>query len=193
MPGEDFTVHVNRREPGSIEVPGGGVETHGSFVLRVENHGDPAHVHCRLRGGLATIATVDRNNYYVEPGGEASMSITVEGDAAGVAGAIEVSTRFGAHSRSIPVTVPGDPRPVDVDERLSKPRRERERSDGTSFPVAWPTSLDVRPGTVGVVALAVLALAVATAATVVVGGTAAMLGSAVVVIGIAVAAILLVS
>lgn len=213
MPGAELAVHVNRREPGAIEVeaPGDGVEMRDSFDLRVENHGDPAHVHCRLRGDLATIATADRTNCYVGPNDETVVSIVVEdGVDAGttnVAGAIEVSTRFGAHSVSIPVTVPEEPRPVDVDERLSKPGRrdrgrgwnrdrnrdrDRDRDEQSPFPVDVLDSIRPRPATLGVVALAAVALAVAGAAAVVVGGPVAAVGGVVVIWGIAVAVVLLV-
>ena len=195
MPRDAVTVHVNRDEPGSLEVDADPLETRDSFDVRLENHGDPVHVHCRLSETLVRVASVDGVNHYVGHEQVVTVPVSVESGVDDLAGTIEVATGFGAYTASIPVTILGGPRPVDVDERLaSPPPREPEPDEPTPSARSAFESLGLRltPGTVGVLVLATLALVIAIAAAAVVGGVTAFAAVAVVGGGILVALALLI-
>lgn len=191
MPPEPITVHVNRSARGAVEVEPTAIETDRSFELRLRNHGAPAHVHCRLTEGLADAASVEEPNWYVEAEEEVVVPVRVSAHDGSVTGSVELSTRFGANSAAADVTLSGsegERNPVDVDDRLSNPRRS-DPDEGPPGATLGPPAL--RPGTVGLWGLAGVALLAALAAALVVGGTAGVVGFGVVLAGILAAITLL--
>ncbi|WP_254767445.1 DUF7524 family protein [Salinilacihabitans rarus] len=187
MPGASVTVHVNRGESGTLQAATTALETRGSFDLLLRGHDGPAHVHCKLAGDLATVARIAQPNYYVEPGEQTVVPVDVDDVAGPVEGTLEVSTGYGATVVSIDVTVESGPR-VDVDETLADPP-EPEPEDGAGGRL--PVAAGVKPGTVAVLVLALLAVGVAALTAAVVGGAAAFVGFLIVVVGVAVAVALL--
>lgn len=185
MPGDDVTVSVGQDGPNTIAADSESVETMTSFGIVLESHSVPAHVHCRLGGDLARIATLDRSNYYVDSSAETYVPVIVEDVPGPVEGTLELSTGYGATSVTIDVTVTPGPPPVEVDETLARPRREPDRTEEP----ALGTGSDA--GTLGIVVLAVLAIGLAAATAAVVGGTVAFLAFLVVVAGVVAAAVLL--
>ncbi|MFC6717417.1 hypothetical protein ACFQGT_04985 [Natrialbaceae archaeon GCM10025810] len=187
----EVTVHVNRGRGESLEADRHSVEADDSFDVVLRGHGGPAHVHCRLEGDLADVASLERSNYYVEDDGETTVRVAVAADAFDdpVTGSLEVSTGYGAISTTIDVTVRPGPAEIDVDESLAQPTASATSDDGGLLERA---TSEVEAGTLGVVALGALAIAIAAATAATIGGTAAIVGFLVVTVGIVAAAVLLV-
>ena len=188
----EVTVHVNRGSTDSLELSVDSVETRGSFDLRLESHGSPAHVHCRLDGDFERIAALGTSNYYVEGGGETIVPVRVSAEAIDepVDGVIEVLTGYGAESVVVPVTVHPVPAAVDVDESFAEPRR----TDSSPAPrgldrVLSSSGLD--PGTLAIAVLGLVAAAIGTLTAASIGGPVATAGVVIVVAGVAAALLLL--
>lgn len=214
MSTNEITVHVNRGESDSLEVEATGDDTatdagpgstapspdptlefegarSGTLILR--GHGTPAHVHCRLDGALARVASVDRPNYYVEPDDVTAVPIGLAPDVdpeEPIEGRLEVLTGYGSESVTIDVVVRPGPSGIDVDETLAAPSR----------PDPDPSVIDrlsavsgIDPGTIAVGALGLVAVGIASLTAMTIGGPAAMAGLVAVVVGVVVAGFLLLS
>ncbi|PCR90741.1 DUF7524 family protein [Natrinema ejinorense] len=195
MSGTEVTVHVNREAANTLEPAGTALETSESFTLLLEGHETPAHVHCRLDGGLGRIASLDESNYYIEPSTVTPVPVAVNtgGIDRPVDGHLEVVTGYGSESVSIDVTVLPGPPNVDVDESLAKPARSEPD------PTTLERGLDrvtgasgFEPATLGVLALGVVAIGIAALTTATIGGPVATAGLAIVLVGTVVALFLLV-
>lgn len=190
----EVTVHVNRRSANALEPASTALETDGSFRLSLQGHESPAHVHCRLDGDLERIASLGSANYYVEPDSVTAVPIAVDTDAVEqpVDGRLEVLTGYGSESVSIDVTVVPGPPDVDVDESLAEPTRTEPEPTPLEQAIGRITTVSgLDPGTVAVLLLGVVALAIAMLTTASIGGPVATAGLAVVVVGFAVALFLL--
>lgn len=188
-------VHVNRRDQGSIETPAEDVETARSLRIVLENHGEPTHVHCRVTGDLAPIASVPEPNPYIERAATVEVPVEFAPGVDRATGTIELSTRFGAESASLPVTLARDEKPetqVAVDDRLAEPPGGDDPGEPADTPLTRLRTL-FGPETAGLTVLAAFAMVLAVIAAVVVGGTAGTLGLAIVLAGILVAFALLLS
>ena len=160
-------------------------ETAGSFVVRLESNGTPAHVHLHVDDALSTVASLDTNNHYVEDACE--VTVAVAGGDRPVKGVLEITTGYGANTERVAVTVIEPQRGthyVDVDERFNAPP-SREAPEETGRAISG--------GTVVLVALAVLALAIALWTATAIGSTAVAVGAAIVVCGVAAAVYFLVA
>lgn len=175
MPREEFPVDLNRDEPGAITPRADRIEAVGPFGVEFVNHGSPAHVHLRLDDTLSSVASVEPANHYVEEESELVVEIDVAALEDPVEGALTISTRFGAESVRLPVTVRTGDRPVEVDERLAEPP-PAEESGEPKGDRALATDIGIAPGTLAVGVLAVLAVGLALGIAVFVGTLAALLG-----------------
>lgn len=169
---DTLTVHVNRDGINSVATPDSFTAT-GGFVLRIENHGEPAHVHLRFDDDLRAVAEPAGTNHFL-PGGEANeVSVAVRDGGTG-SGTLAVVTGHGAERSTVAVTVE-EPETVAVDDSLRQPRTEpptRDRPDPTEFLPAVLAALVV----VGVVIVALFAdesAALALGLLAVAGGAAA--------------------
>ncbi|SFB74748.1 hypothetical protein SAMN05444422_101690 [Halobiforma haloterrestris] len=214
MSTNEITVHVNRGDSDSLEVEATGDDTatdtepasaaaspdpslefegarSGTLILR--GHGTPAHVHCRLDGDLARVASIDRPNYYVEPDDVTAVPIALGADVdleGPIEGRLEVLTGYGSESVAIDVIVRPGPPEIDVDETLAEPSRT-EPDPSLVERLAAGSGID--PGTIAVGALGLVAVAIATMTAMTIGGLAAMAGLVAVVVGVVVAGFLLLS
>ena len=186
----EVTVHVNRGSADSLETAVDTLEVRDSFTLRLEGHGSPAHVHCRLDGALARIGSLETSNYYVEPEGETLVPVRVAADAIDdpVEGTLEVVTGYGSESLSIPVVIGPAPPEVDVDESRAEPGRSSSEPTALARAIG---AVGLDPATLAVVALGLVAIAVGTVTAAAIGGPVATAGIAIVVVGVAVALSLL--
>ncbi|QSW98358.1 DUF7524 family protein [Haloterrigena alkaliphila] len=186
----EVIVHVNRGSADSLEAAVDTVETRGSFGLRVQSHGSPAHVHCRLDDALARIATLETSNYYVEEDGETIVPVHVAAERIddSIAGELEILTGYGSESLSIPVTVGPAPDGVDVDDSLADP--PADRSDRSALERAVDVTA-LEPASLAIGALGAIAVMVGVLTATAIGGPVAAAGLAVVVLGVAVALLLL--
>ncbi|GAB3672234.1 DUF7524 family protein [Halopiger thermotolerans] len=195
----EVTVHVNRESPDTLEAATRTVTTRDSFVLALRGHESPAHVHCRLADADPSFSrhvSLDQSNYYVEAGETIDVPVAVDAEAIDdpVTGRLEVVTGYGSESVTIDVTVEPRPAAVDVDESLSKPPSPDRSADRTAAEkvierLFAASGLDA--GTLAVLALGLVALAIATATAATIGGLAATLGFIVVAGGVVVALALL--
>ncbi|AFZ72089.1 DUF7524 family protein [Natronobacterium gregoryi] len=196
MLSNEVTVHVNRGESDTLELESADgdrldLEVSRSFRLTLRGHETPAHVHCRLDGGLSHIASIDHPNYYVGPGDVTSVPVEIDADGvdALVEGQLEVLTGYGSESVTVEVIVtPGSAR-IDVDESLAEPSRDEPEP-----PVLERVSsaAQVDPGTLAVGALGLFAIAIATMTAMTIASPAALVGLGAVIVGVAVAGLLLV-
>ena len=154
-------------------------ETADSFVVRLESNGAPAHVHLHLDDALSTVASLDVNNHYVEDACE--VTVAVAGGDRPVKGVLEITTGYGATTERVAVTVIEPQRGthyVDVDERFNAPpRREAPEETGRA----------VSGSSLGLAALAALALTIALWTATTIGSTAVIVGAAIVVCSVAAA------
>ncbi len=187
--GPALTLEINRESGESLEANSTTIETEGSFGILLRGHNVPAHAHCRLEGELSRIGSLEQPNYYVEPGEEKAVPISVPERDDPITGTLEVSIGYGAETVTIDIEVVPGPPEVDVDESLGEPQR----------PDPEPSTLEefssvggFEPATLGVVALAIVALAIAALTAGSIGGPIAFIGFLTVTVGIVVAAGLLV-
>lgn len=188
---QEVTVHVNRGSTDSLEAAVTTLETRGSFNLLLDGNERPAHVHCRLHGGLERIATLETSNYYVEADGETVVPVHVAAEnlETPIEGTLEVVTGYGSETITVPVVVKPAPGPVDVDESLAEPATPTPEPS-TLERVVTTSGLD--PATLAVVALGLVAIGIATVTAATVGGTLSMIGVGIVAVGFCVALVLLV-
>ncbi|WP_459884825.1 DUF7524 family protein [Halostagnicola bangensis] len=188
MSGSVLTLEINREAGESLEASSTMIDTEGSFGILLRGHNVPAHAHCRLEGELSRIASLEQPNYYVEPGEEKAVPVSVPEIDDPIAGTLEVSIGYGAETVAIDIEVVPGPPEVDVDDSLGEPQR----------PDPEPSALEefssvsgFEPATLGVVALAIVALAVAALTAGSIGGPIALVGVLTVAVGVVVAAGLL--
>ncbi|MFB6138677.1 MAG: hypothetical protein ABEJ42_10155 [Halobacteriaceae archaeon] len=121
---ETLTVHVNRDGIHSVTAPAA-VESDGPVVVELHNHGEPSHVHLRLTGPLASVASLGATNHYVDTQ-ERSVPLEVEDvDAYPVTGEIEIVTGYGQETATVEVTLtepePAEPEPAVTVESGTEP------------------------------------------------------------------------
>ncbi|QLK25576.1 hypothetical protein HYG81_16055 [Natrinema zhouii] len=194
MPPTEVTVHVNRGSAEALEPSSTSLETNGSFLLSLQGHESPAHVHCRLTGDLERIASIEEPNYFVERDGVTTVPIAVNTDVIDrpVDGHLEVVTGYGSESISIAVTVVPGPAAVDVDESLAEPARsEPEPTALEQASERIPALSGLEPGTIAVLALGIVAVGIAALTAASIGSPVVTAGLAMVVAGFAVALFLL--
>ncbi|WP_312908821.1 DUF7524 family protein [Natronosalvus caseinilyticus] len=199
------TVTVDRTGSDSLTASASSLEASHPFEIRLESEGGPAHVHCRLTGELAGAASIEAlnggngnardGNHYVDPDRPTPIMIDFDPVAleAPLEGSIVLSTGYGATETTLSVTLLPTTRPVDVDQTLGEPAREEPEPTALERAVEQLRAVSgLDPGTLGVLALAVLAIAIAWSTAAVIGGTVAYVSVLIVSVGVVVAVALLV-
>lgn len=178
-----LSVSVGRESPGAIEAPDT-FETSGRFGVDVENHGRDVRVHFSLDDDLAAVASLPDNNVRVERGESRTVAVDVEPDASRT-GTLTVATGYGQEDHAVTVTVarrdteetPVDPAPA---------ARDDADTEGVGVVGAVADAVDRSGDTsVGLLAVAGLAVLVALAAATAVGGVAGFAGGLVLLLGVA--------
>lgn len=195
MPDTEVSVHVNRGNDNALEPAADVLETDESFDLRLHGHESPAHVHCRLDGGIERIASLDQSNYYVEPGTETIVPIAVDAATVdhSIEGRLEVLTGYGSESVTIAVTVVPGASDVDIDESLAEPaQREPDQTafERTIGRVVPGTGLE--PATLAVLALGLVAVVIAAVTAATIASPVVTVGLGIVIVGVVAALLLLV-
>ena len=179
---DDLVVHLNRDGPHSIAVEPPRFEAAGPFDVVLRNHGRALHVHLHLDDDLSRQAALGTTNHYVNEEAVRRVRVTVEEPLRPVEGRLKLVTGYGSETEYVRISlsdVEQEPRHVRVDEALGHP------------PPARDTEAGVDLGGLPVLALGAVAVLIAVAAAVVVGGQTAGLSLLVVAVGLAVAAALL--
>jgi len=160
---DELTVHVNRTRRHAIAVPEDPFVTAGSFDVVLVNHGEGAHVHLGLEGDLAAAGEVEAPAPFLDA--DATERVAVRVNARGpFGGALTLSTGYGKSSIDVPVRIDPDAGP-DVDATP-----ESAGSAGSLPSFVRPVTRRLRtvggvdatdPATLGLIALAGLALLLA--------------------------------
>lgn len=153
-----LSVHLNRDRPRDIDAPASFVAD-GPFDVALTNHGGSSHVHLKLDGSLSRVARLRDDGRFVESGTTTHVGVDTKSIDAPVAGELTISAGYGTETEIVDLRIEpsrAEGYGIDVDERLSQPRPEtpiRERLDAES---------------IGLLALAALALLAAAGVTVLV-------------------------
>jgi len=146
-------VHLNREQPRGIDAPASYVAD-GPFDVALVNHGGGSHVHLALDESLASVARLRGESEYVDRESTARIGVDAADVDEPVTGQLTISTGYGTESRRVDLRIEPSRAAgygIDVGEELSQPRTEpsiRELLDAE---------------TVGLLALAALALLAAVA------------------------------
>lgn len=100
-----LVVHLNRADHHSVEPETDVLESTGSFVLRLVNHGEGCHVHCSLDGDLVRAGRLGEDNPYVEADSTTEVPVEIRTDRRPVTGRLEIATGYGQESRTVDVTI----------------------------------------------------------------------------------------
>jgi hypothetical protein len=163
------------------------------FSIELRNHGEAVHVHVRADEALSSVARIDADgNLFVERDTTHSVPVGVSDVDAPITGTLEITTGYGAESRSVEVTVEpsDDGDAVDVDETLSQPPRAERSASATPLTQRLTRAL---PGwrAVPVLVLAMVAVAVAVAVANSVDSPPVLVGAGVVVGAVIVALVVI--
>ena len=195
---------LNRRRLHDIEVPES-FSAAESFAVDLRNHGEPVHVHLYLDDDLSTAAElVGGGNHYVEGGATTTVRVSVSPPADPVRGRMKVATGYGTESTHVDVELEAAGArtdPVDVDERLARPRGAAE-PDGAgsaeragvavaSSPVDRLQRVLPDRGVVPLAVLVLVAVGISALAAVYVRSAAVLLGVGVVIGGVVAALVFL--
>lgn len=184
---ESLVVHLNRNRPQEVELETTDVQTTGSFVIVLENHGAAMHVHLHLDDTLSSVARLDAGNHFVDSETTTEVHVDVAGSQRPLSGKLKIVTGYGSETvyANIELIEPEEThRYVQVDETLSKPR---------PTDVAEESFLDrsvVRNGLVA--AFGGFAILLAAFVAAMAGSIAVMVGALVVLVGVGVAIVLIV-
>jgi hypothetical protein len=185
-------VELNRGALHTIEAPAE-FAIDQSFSLELRNHGQAVHTHVHADDALSAVARIDSDgNVFVEQDTTHSVPVGVESVDAPVTGTLQISTGYGAETTEIEVTIEpeSDTQSVDVDETLSTPQHDDTGSSSPPLSERLGGGLPSR-GTLSVVGLGLLAVAVALAVANAVQSPAVLVGAGVVVGAVLVALVAL--
>jgi hypothetical protein len=185
-----LSVDVNRRSVHSIEPEVRQFETSERFIVSLTNHGSATHVHINVDDGLANAISLAGGNHFIEAGRTHRIEASVDHRSRPVSGRLKIVTGYGAETAVIEVSVippeaTPEKAPVEVDERLSKPRPYSPEQPTQQAKTAVP----LRAIAAG--ALVFLSLSFVVIGSLIVGNLGAILGVGIVLLGIAGAAALL--
>lgn len=188
---ESFPVKIGAEGGVNIEPSRASFVTDRPFSLEITNRSGPVHVHCKFDKELGAVASVSQSNFFVPADDETFIPIDVHPQNEPVSGYLTLSTKYGAETVRIELTVEpiDEERTVDVDDRLSKPPQREEPPQSILGGFERPDIDDphFESDVIVVSIIAVIALAIALAAAYVVGGVVAGIGFLVVTIGILIA------
>lgn len=187
---QTLSVDVNRGSVHSIEPQVRQFETSESFVVSLTNHGSATHVHLNVNDGLAGAIAIDGGNHFIEAGRTHRIEATVDHRSRPVNGRLKIVTGYGAEMAVIDISlIPSEETPekapVEIDERLSKPRPREQPTQQTD------SNVPLRVIAAG--ALVVLSLLFVVVGALIAGNPAVILGVGIVLLGIGGAVALLYS
>ena len=102
---ESLHVDLNRETLHEIEPEGPVFETPGSFDVVFRNHSRAVHVHIRVDEALASVATVDDENHFVETEGETRVRVKIPPGMAPMEGSLEIVTGYGSESERVRIHI----------------------------------------------------------------------------------------
>lgn len=196
MSREAISVTVDRTGAGELTASTRSLALEGPLEVHLESVDAPTHVHCRLEGALADLGSIENltnpdqsadTNYYVAP--DAPTVVLVDLDPVTLSEPLEgellFSAAYGSLETSVQVRLEPEPGGARVDRTLGTPSRHEPEPSAADRAFEWiGSTTGLEAGTVGVIALAALAIVLAWSTAAVVGGTAAYLALLVVVVGV---------
>jgi hypothetical protein len=185
---ERLPVTVSSDHLHAIDVPES-FEALGSFVVAITNRGRDAHVHLKLDDVLASVASLDDTNVYVERDATREVEVSVASDVGPATGGLRIETGYGAETVTVEVTVSNETDPgAGVEDRLGA-GTPPDTGDADAGGFGWPTPTLPR-GWRPVAALSLVALTIAVGTAVAVNDPVVIAGVVVVLVGVVAAAIL---
>jgi hypothetical protein len=185
---ETLPVAINRGDIHAIDVPPS-FEVADTFVVRIENHGSPTHVHLHLDDALSQVASLGASNRYV--GDAEEVVVRVADGPRPAEGTLEVVTGYGAETARVAIDVVEPEQAEDavaVDESMASPPVDGPDPEPTPSATPLPgISRDAVP----VLALSGVAVVFAVVAAVISDALAVLLGVLAVLAGVAAAVVLL--
>ena len=187
---ETLSVDLNRQSVHSIETSDR-FEVSDDFTVELTNHGEAAHVHITLDADLSKAIAFDGGNHFIEAGRTRTIEAIVDQRSRPISGRLKIVTGYGAETAYVEISlIPPERRveksPVEVDDRLSKPRpREGPPSGGSDL------SLTSRSKTIAAVSIVLISLVLVVVGALIAGTPAVIIGVGIVLVGIAGAVLLL--
>ena len=181
-------VHLGRDAPKSVELEESSIEVTDDFVVIVENHGPPQHIHVAPAEDLVRFVTVDDPNHFIGADDAQAIRVSVADQRPEhFNGHLRIVTGYGTEETFLEVGLrqEGTARSVRVDESLGVPRTD-------TAPRRSATDRLLKPGTGTLLALAAMAVLVAIGAILLISETAILLGALTVLVGVGIAIALLV-
>lgn len=181
-------VNLGREGPKSVELTEDSIEVTGDFIVEVHNHGHPQHVHVAPERDLGRFVRVEAPNHFIENDELRAIRIEVDDDRpAKFDGQLRIVTGYGTETSYINVHLREEDHQrtqVAVDASLGKPPADE------SGPEPLTEQL-FGPGTVPLIALAIMAILIAAGAIMIASDVAVVLGVIAVLVGVGIAIILL--
>lgn len=143
-----LSVHLNRDRIREIDAPVS-FAADGPFDVALQNHGEGSHVHLQFDEALSDVARLREDSPYVDADSTVTVGVDTRSVEAPVTGELTVSMGYGTETETVELRIEpsrSEGYGIDVDERLAEPERERSIRD----------QLDAE--TVGLLALASVAL-----------------------------------
>lgn len=125
---DSLVVAVNRDGLHTLAVPAE-FEAEGPFVVEINNHGEPAHIHLNLDDRLSKVARLKATNHYIEGGERRRIEIETkdpsEWPSETIHGKLKVVVAHGQETHHVNVKLrPATASGVRVDPELAKPKSE---------------------------------------------------------------------
>lgn len=177
-----LTVDLNRDGVYTVSAPDS-FSTTRPFTIELDNHGQPVHVHLNADDRLSSVASLTMNNRYVESESRRMVSVRSAEPTSPTTGRLKIVVGHGATTAYVDVTVepPSDERnPVQVDESLTRP--PRPDPEPSLFERLSERSSTGEIGTWGpAVAFILVAVTIAIAIGLSVGGSVVLFGTSLVI------------
>lgn len=186
MPGR-LRIYLGREAPKSVELADDSIEVTDDFVIEIENHGHPQHIHIAPADELGRFVMIEEANHFIETGDALAIHASVMDDRPPkFDGRLRIVTGYGTDETFVEINLrqPGDiEREVAVDENLAKPQ-----SDTSEAPLMERL---ISPDAIPILALAAMAVLIAVGATLIATDAAVVLGVIAVLVGVGIAIVLL--
>lgn len=181
-------VNLGREGPKSVELTEDSIEVTDDFIIEVHNHGHPQHVHVAPERDLGRFVRVEAPNHFIENDELRAIRIEVDDNRPEkFNGQLRVVTGYGSETTYVDVYLreesPKQPS-VAVDKSLGKPPADEPGPEPL-------TEQLFGPGTIPLIALAIMAILIAAGAIMIASDVAVVLGVIAVLVGVGIAIILL--
>lgn len=100
---DELAVDINHPELHAIDIETDRFETAEPFRIRIQNHGEPSHVHLSFQGELADAVSIPEPNHFVRPEEDTVVPVQLIPARLPTTGQLEVSLAYGSKSESVTI------------------------------------------------------------------------------------------